>query len=258
MGLGIGNMILRFCPGYCETGGYTYKALGWKYTWNVPFGMETLIDLMGGPEATEARLGTMFIEGLKGSGVGEGQLNGVGSTFFNPGNEPSFATPFLYNYLPGRQHKSVLRSRESVNQYYRNGSSGLPGNSDAGALDSWLVWQMVGLYPAVTQPVYLILAPMFLHLSLKVGLEGKFLNITALGLSDGNIYIQSLTVNGAAWNRSWLSHGNIADGGSLEFILGKDPSYGILVTCTRARGTSHFTFKTELLNFSDPDLLKDS
>lgn len=69
------------CPGYCETGGYTYEALGWEYTWNVPFDMETLIDLMGGPKTTENRLDTMFIEGLKGSGVGGGQLNGIGSAF---------------------------------------------------------------------------------------------------------------------------------------------------------------------------------
>jgi predicted alpha-1,2-mannosidase len=72
------------CPGYCEFGGYTYEALGWEYTWTVPFDMETLIAFMGGPNTTEARLDTMFIPGLKTSGVGSGQMNGVGSTFFNP------------------------------------------------------------------------------------------------------------------------------------------------------------------------------
>lgn len=72
------------CPGYCEFGGYTYEALGWEYTWTVPFDMETLTSLMGGTNTTEQRLDTMFIPGLKTSGVGSGQLNGVGSTFFNP------------------------------------------------------------------------------------------------------------------------------------------------------------------------------
>lgn len=51
----------------------------------------------------------------------------IGTTLFNPGNEPSFFTPFLYNYLPGRQWKSVLRLRDTVNSYYSAQPSGLPG-----------------------------------------------------------------------------------------------------------------------------------
>lgn len=56
-----------------------------EYTWTVPFDMETLVDFMGGPNTTEARLDTMFKTGLKNGGVGAGSLNGVGSTLFNPG-----------------------------------------------------------------------------------------------------------------------------------------------------------------------------
>ena len=213
------------CGGGCENGGYTYEALGWEYTWNVPHDMETLIEFSGGPNETEARLDTMFEPGLKGrGGVGEGDLNSAGDTLFNPGNEPSFATPFLYNYLPGRQWKSVKRSREIVNQYYHTGPSGLPGNSDAGALDSWLLWSMLGMYPVPTQTVYLILAPMFANYTMRVGLEGAVLYVTAEGLADDSIYVQNLVVNGQPWNQSWLSHDDIKDGGSLQFLLGKEPT----------------------------------
>lgn len=207
--------------GFCENGGYTYEALGWEYTWTVPHDMETLIAFMGGPNSTEARLDAMFVPGLAGSGVGQGGSNGAGqTTLFNPGNEPSFATPFLYNYLPERQYKSVLRSRQIVDQYYNDGYSGLPGNSDAGALDSWLIWQMLGIYPVATQPVYLILAPMFKSYEMKVGLEEKLLNVTAKGLGEDSMYVQSLKVNGKTWNKSWLSHDDIKEGGTLEFVLG--------------------------------------
>jgi len=129
--------------------------------------MATLISFMGGPTTTEAHLDTMFKPGLKTTSVGSGGNNGVGTTIFNPGNEPSFFTPFLYNYLQGRQWKSVLRSGEVVNQDYLAAPSGLPGNSDAGAIDSWMIWNMLGLYPVVTQPVYLLLSPWFSDVTLR-------------------------------------------------------------------------------------------
>ncbi len=166
----------------------------------------------------------MFVPGLKSTAVGSGGNNGLGTTLFNPGNEPSFATPFLYNYLQGRQWKSVMRSREIVNEYYNDGPSGIPGNSDAGALDSWLVWNLLGLYPVVTQPVYLILAPWFDDVTMSVG-EGKTLRITAEGLNEtvGSIYLQSLKVNGEQSNQSWVSHEQLTVGSAtLEFVLGKE------------------------------------
>lgn len=212
------------CPGYCEFGGYTYEALGYEYTWTIPFDMKTLIGLMGGPEETEKRLDIMFTRGLRSDGGGGGPLNGAGTTLFNPGNEPSFATPFLYNYLPSRQHKSVLRSRHIINTYFNNGRSGLPGNSDSGALDSYMMWQMMGLYPVVTQPVYLILSPWFEKYEMTVGEYGKKLTVTTKGLSDDSYYVQSLKLNGRAWNKSWLEHEDIANGGTLEFVLGKTPT----------------------------------
>ena len=83
---------------------------------------------------------------------------------------------------------------------------------------------MVGLYPIVTQPIYLILAPMFSSYEMKVGLESKVLKVTAHGLSEDSIYVQSLKVNGKQWNKSWLSHDDIANGGTLEFVLGSEPA----------------------------------
>ena len=142
----LGNISEPYSPltcGGCEWSAISYEALPWEYSWTVPFDMVTLIKFMGGLARTEARLDTMFIPNLKTGAVGSGGNNGIGNTLFNPGNEPSFSTPFLYNYFGRRQWKSVLRSRQTVNQYYNIGPSGLPGNSDAGAVDSWLIWNML-------------------------------------------------------------------------------------------------------------------
>ncbi|KAI1861574.1 hypothetical protein JX265_009541 [Neoarthrinium moseri] len=217
--------ILSYDPlscGACDWTSYSYEGVPWEYSFSFPFDMKTLISLMGGQETFESRLDTMFIPGLTRSNQGG---NSAGTTIFNPGNEPSFMTPFLYNYLPQKQYKSVQRSREVVNQYYNNGRSGIPGNDDAGAMSSWLVWNMIGLYPVVTQPVYLILSPWFEEVKLKLGDEGSFLRITASGLDKGP-YIQSLKVNGREWTQSWLSHNDLVgvdgEGALLEFEMGAD------------------------------------
>ncbi|KUJ08060.1 glycosyl hydrolase [Mollisia scopiformis] len=206
------------CGVWCSWLDVTYEGLPWEYTWSIPYDMSTLISFMGGPELTESRLDAMFIPGLQDVSVGAG--NGAGTAIFNPGNEPSFGTPFLYNYLEKRQWKSVMRSGEIINQYYSNGRDGVPGNSDAGALESWMVWNLLGLYPMVTQDVYLILSPWFSDLNISVACN-KTLKITTEGLDQGP-YIQSLTVNGESWNKSWLTHGDLinGNGGSLHFVLG--------------------------------------
>ena len=41
-----------------------------------------------------------------------------------------------------------------------DGSAGLPGNDDSGAISSWLVFHMMGLYPNAGQDYYLIHTPL--------------------------------------------------------------------------------------------------
>lgn len=65
---------------------------------------------------------------------------------------------------------------------------------------------------------------MFSNYQMKVGLDGAYLNVTAKGLSEDSYYVQSLKVNGKKWNQSWLSHDDIANGGTLDFVLGSKPS----------------------------------
>lgn len=139
-----------YCGVYCSWSDVTYEGLPWEYSWSIPYDMSTLISYMGGPQTTEARLDAMFIPGLQNGGVGAG--NGAGTAIFNPGNEPSFGTPFLYNYLGRRQWKSVLRSRAILDEYYSNERDGVPGNSDAGALESWMVWNMIGAFRVLHFP----------------------------------------------------------------------------------------------------------
>lgn len=157
----------------------------------------------------------MFKPGADGSDTG---------TLFNPGNEPSFTTPYLYNYV-GRQDLSVERSRSVAKSKYHPTPDGLPGNSDAGAMESWQLWVMLGLYPMTGQPVFLIGSPWFsdLTISLDDGDGKKKLHITTTGGNEDAYYVQSLKVNGKEWRQSWVTYADIfAKGGSLEFVLGPE------------------------------------
>ncbi|KAH8747327.1 glycosyl hydrolase family 92-domain-containing protein [Diaporthe sp. PMI_573] len=55
---------------------------------------------------------------------------------FNPGNEPSFTTPYLFNFI-NRQDLTVYYTHKFARAYYSPTPTGLPGNSDAGAMESW-------------------------------------------------------------------------------------------------------------------------
>lgn len=203
--------------GGCYWRDYYYQALPWEYSFNAHHDLTKLIGLMGGDDTFVKRLEKTFTPGVY-SGNGA-----FGNTLFNPGNEPSFTTPYLYNFV-NRQDLSVKRSRFVAKSYYRATPNGLPGNSDAGAMESWLLWNMIGLYPMTGQTTFLIGSPWFSDLNIELG-SGKFLNVTTTGGSEDAFYVQSLRVNGKAWNKSWLSWYDIfAKGGTLEFVLGANPS----------------------------------
>lgn len=80
---------------------------------------------------------------------------------------------------------------------------------------------MIGLWPMTGQTTFLILSPWFPQLVLDLG-GGKSLTITTTGGDrDTAFYVQSLEVNGEAWNKAWVSWEDVfANGGTMDFVLG--------------------------------------
>ncbi|KAI1425504.1 glycoside hydrolase family 92 protein [Xylaria sp. FL1777] len=203
--------------GGCYWGDAYYEALPMEYSFNAHHDVATLISYSGGEAAFVARLEAMFTPGLS---SGNAQF---GNTLFNPGNEPSFATPYLFNFA-GRQDLSVKYSRGVARAYYAPTPAGLPGNSDAGAMESWLLWNMIGLYPLTGQTTFLVASPWFADLSIDLG-SGRKLVITAKNVGDDSFYVQSLAVNGKAWDKAWVEWDDVfANGGTMDFVLGPEPA----------------------------------
>lgn len=179
--------------------------------------METLIKYCGGNETFIRRLETLFQPGLYSPNAA------YNSTIFNPGNEPDFTSPYLFSFL-NRQDLSVKYSRQIAKTYYNAGTGGIPGNSDAGAMQTWILWNMIGLYPITGQTTFLIGSPWFESLVISLG-DGKTLSITSSGWNaDTAFYVQSLRVNGVVWNKTWVTWSDIfEDEGTMEFVLGEEP-----------------------------------
>jgi len=62
-----------------------------------------------------------------------------------------------------------------------------------------------------------------LHLNSKFTKGGTF-RVTAKNNSDKNPYIQSATLNGKPYTRSWISYDDIAAGGKLVLTMGPTPN----------------------------------
>lgn len=89
-----------------------------------------------------------------------------------------------------------------------------------GVHSSWVLWNLLGLYPMTGQTTFLIASPWFANTTISLG-GGKTLQVTSTGGSAEAYYVQSLNVNGARWNKSWVSWSDVFEnGGSLDFVLG--------------------------------------
>ena len=81
----------------------------------------------------------------------------------------------------------------------------------------------MGLYPITGQDFYLIGSPLFRRIDIELPGDKRF-TIRAKGVSAENKYIQSATLNGEPYDKSWIRHADIVQGGELVFTMGPSPS----------------------------------
>jgi hypothetical protein len=80
-----------------------------------------------------------------------------------------------------------------------------------------------GLFPVAGQDIYYLHGPSNPKTIFQVG-EGKSFTIVGNNTSDANKYVQSATLNGQPLNHAWIRHSDIANGGTLSFEMGPNPS----------------------------------
>ncbi len=197
------------------------EANSWQYSLFVPQDIKGMIEIYGGKDAFENKLDELFNTEMELSGRHQVDITGLIGQYAH-GNEPSHHMAYLYNYL-GKPHKTQEKVHQILTEQYQNAPDGLSGNEDCGQMSAWYVLSSMGFY-SVTPGLeyYTIGTPHFE--SATINLEnGNTFTIKANGLSSQNIYIQSATLNGKSYSKSFLKHADIIAGGTLEFEMGKTP-----------------------------------
>lgn len=178
---------------------YFYEANSWTYSLFVPHDFARLIALCGGNERFTERVDHAFAAGL-----------------VELANEPSFMAARAFNYA-GRPDRNAFWTHAVMTKLYTL-KGGYPGNEDSGAMGSWYVFSAMGFFPNAGQGVYLINGPFCPKITVRLG-NGHTLEIAAKDVSDENIYIQSMTLNGQPWEKNWFTYDDIKDGARLEFVM---------------------------------------
>jgi putative alpha-1,2-mannosidase len=91
-------------------------------------------------------------------------------------------------------------------------------------MSAWYVLGALGLY--AVDPVstnYVFGSPLLDRAEVELA-AGRRLVVQAKGNGHGKPYIQSVTWNGKPWTKSWISHAELVQGGTLEFVMGATPN----------------------------------
>lgn len=190
----------------------------WQYSWFVPHDIEGLIRLNGGKEAFGRKLDSLFTidSQLEGEQVSPDISGMIGQ--YAQGNEPSHHVAYLFNYI-GQPHKTQFYVNKILTELYTAAPDGLCGNEDCGQMSAWYVFSAMGFYPV--NPVdgkYQLGTPLFEKVTIKTGPEKRFV-ITANKESGKHIYVKKVLLNGKPLDRTWITHEEIMNGGTLEFVL---------------------------------------
>ncbi len=198
------------------------EGTGWQYTFFVPQHPEGLIALMGGDDAFVTKLDSLFsVEGDMGAEASSDISGLIGQ--YAHGNEPSHHVAYLYPYA-GQQWKTAEKVRYIDREFYTDSPDGIIGNEDCGQMSAWYIMSAMGFYQVnPSNGVFVFGSPLFPSLTLRLE-NGRSFTVTAEGNSDTNIYIQSATLNGQPYEKSYITYDDIMAGGELYFVMGDKPN----------------------------------
>jgi predicted alpha-1,2-mannosidase len=191
------------------------EGTAWQYLWLVPHDLAWVINAVG-RDLFNQRLEYAFSY----------RVPAWYGHYFNPYNENDLEVPYEFNFS-GKPWESQRVVRRILKENYTTAPNGIPGNDDGGAMCSWAVLSMIGIYSVDPASLaYELVSPSFSRviIHLQAPYSGKTFTIETQGSPANNPYIQNVRLNGHTRSKNWIEFHSIADGGNLHFTLGPNPN----------------------------------
>ena len=216
-----GNWLTPFDPyqlahADSDIGGHYTEGNALQYTWHVMHDVPGLIQHMGGKEQAGKVLDYLFTTEQESTG----QLSDVTGLIgqYAHGNEPSHHIAYLYMYL-NRAHDTQRLIRQICSDFYQNKPDGLIGNDDCGQMSAWYLFSAMGFYPVNTvDGRYVFGAPQLSKAKINLD-NGNTFVMEAINLSEENMYIEKIELNGEPYTENFITHADIMNGGKLTFYM---------------------------------------
>ncbi len=209
-----------------STSGQGYiEGNAWNYSLYVPQDIKGFIKLIGGNQKLVSWLDSLFTMEVSDESIAESEditKTGMIGNYVH-GNEPSHHVPYMYVYA-GEPWKTQERVHQIMNTMYKPEPHGLCGNDDCGQMSAWYIFSALGFYPVTPgSNEYVIGSPSVEEAFINLE-NGKTFRIISENLSDRNIYINKVVLNGKEINRAYITHKEIMNGGELKFIMSDIPN----------------------------------
>jgi predicted alpha-1,2-mannosidase len=191
------------------------EGTGWHYMSFAPADMSWLVKAIGRDLFNE-RLTEFF----------NYSVPGWYAQYYNSYNETDMQAPFVFNFS-GEPWKTQRVVRRVLKENYFDAADGVPGNDDCGAMSSWAVLSMMGIYSVDPASLaYELVSPTFskIVIHLQDPYPGKTFTIETSPNPESLPYIKDVTLNSRRHTHNWISFGDISAGGVLHFTLGSEPN----------------------------------
>ncbi len=199
----------------------------WHYTWSVFHDPQGLIQLMGGKDAFNQMLDSVFIlppvfdnsyYGYTIHEIREMQVMDMGN--YAHGNQPIQHAIYLYGYS-GQPWKTQYWIRQVMDKLYTPAPDGYCGDEDNGQTSAWYVFSAMGFYPVCPGSGQYVLGTPYFK-SMKLHLEnGKEVDIQSEGKG---CYVDEMLLNGKSYQHNYLDMRSLMQGTQITYRLSAQPN----------------------------------
>jgi len=213
-----------------EWGGPYQLGNAWQNTWNVTHDVHGFMERIGGKDRYISKLDSLFETppefkvGTYGKVIHEMTemvLSDMGQ--YAHVNLTTQHTPYLYSFA-GKPWETQKIIRKIMEKLYKPTPDGLSGQDVGSSLSSWFVFSAIGFYPVCPGTgEYVFGSPLFRKVTFDLENGNKFV-VEAPENSTQNVFIESIELNGNRYEKNYINHLDIMQGGSLKFEMNNKPN----------------------------------